>query len=371
MKQPTLLFVSSAHPGGSGFIGAGEGICESSLRRWLSAGYRVHVLCFASPRQQPNPELVALCESYQTAQQTTAQSILGVIWGWRNGSLLAPWFFTRSSPQHIQLLQRKVSDLAPDRIWVDFSSSLGFLPYLDGVPSDYFAHDVVSQNVGRRWLLSVLARHVQTVEARLTQWANRCFVLSEKDKRLLRTIGFAGDVLVWPPGATPIGRVRGCSVSAVVQGFGTNRNLVFFGNMARPENHWSMMHFVAFDFGKIRRAYPDAHLWVIGLEPHASLKWLAKVMTGVHITGAIDDPLPALRSATLCIAPLRLGAGVKIKVLQMLQAGATVVATPVAAEGIEAQGRLVVADVVRFADVVCQQLAARSTAVPAEREVQA
>ena len=77
--------------------------------------------------------------------------------------------------------------------------------------------------------------------------------------------------------------------------------------------------------------------------------------------GAVDDPVLVFQAATLCVAPLRFGAGVKIKVLQMLDAGATVVATTVGAEGIAAKDSLVVADDAEFVTAVCRLMASQGS----------
>ena len=358
MKKPRLLFITSAHPGGSGFIGAGEGVCETSLRRWVADGYEVHVLCFASHRQYANPGVVALCASYETFSQGPVQSLLGIARGWRWGSLLAPWFFTRSSARNIYFVKRTMATLGNCRVWLDFSSSLGFAPYLIDANIDYFVHDVVSQNIGRRPVLRVFSSQVAKTEQHLIARVARCHVLSEKDRLLLRGLGFAGEIVVCVPKDQRPGMVTsGRAVSTIVRDFEGGCNLVFFGNMQRPENHWSTVHFIVFQFYLIRRVFPQARLWILGLEPRRSLKLLARIVDGVVVTGAIDDPVPALRAATLCVAPLRLGAGVKIKVLQMLDAGATVVATPVAAEGIAMNERLIVAQESEFVDTVCLFLA--------------
>lgn len=358
MTQPQLLFITAAHPGGSGLIGAGEGVCASSLRRLVAEGYAVHVLCFASPRQFPNQDVVGLCASYQTFLHDAAQSVRGILGGWRWGSFVAPWFFTRASARNVRLVKQALVDHGNCRVWLDFAGCLGFVPHLIGAQVDYFAHDVVSQNVGRRPILSLLAGKVAAVEAHLIGCVRRCHVLSEKDKLLLVDLGLTGEVVV---GTLPVqrpGRVAsGEPVANVLKHLEEGCNLVFFGNMQRPENHWSMMHFIVFQFPLIRRAFPQARLWILGLEPRRSLRWLARMVVGVTVTGAVDDPMPALSAATLCIAPLRFGAGVKIKVLQMLDAGASVIATPIAGEGIVRNDRLMVVDGSGFVDAVCQFLA--------------
>jgi hypothetical protein len=348
-----VLFLTSAHSGGHGVIGAGEGISETSLKSLISSGYEVHVLCFAPRNQIGSPEIAALCASYTTWVHSSAQSVLAILNGLRWGSLFAPWLFTRVSPRNVRAVRLALLQHDIHKVWIDFPSSLGFAPYLPLCEIDYFVHDVVSQRVGREWLLAALKPMVESAERRLTSLVSRCFVLSEKDAGLLRNLGFIGTVVVSPPENTKVGSVANAvPISKVVAGFSGGVNLVFFGNMGRAANHWSMMHFLLFTYPAIRQAHPQARLWILGLGPRLLLKLAARWIGGTHIVGAVDDPTQAFSQATLCIAPLRYGAGVKIKVLQMLEAGALVVSTPIGAEGVVATEKLVVAEESDFGSAV-------------------
>ena len=122
-----------------------------------------------------------------------------------------------------------------------------------------------------------------------------------------------------------------------------------------------MMYFIAFRYRSIRRICPYVRLWILGIAPRRSLRLLSYWVGGVEVVGAVDDPVLVFQAATLCVVPLRFGAGVKIKVLQMLDAGATVVATTVGAEGIAAKDSLVVADDAEFVTAVCRLMASQVT----------
>ena len=80
----------------------------------------------------------------------------------------------------------------------------------------------------------------------------------------------------------------------------------------------------------------------------------------VVVTGGVPDIRPYIRHATLAVAPLRIARGVQNKVLEAMALGKLVVASPQAAEGIEAEpGRhlLVAADAAAFVDTILAALA--------------
>lgn len=352
-----VLFITAFHPSGGGVIGAGEAISGETVDSLLESGKTVHVLCLAPSSQSANPVVVERCGSYQVLEQTRWQSLNGVVTGLGRGSLFAPWLFTRVCRRNIEAVRTAAEQLAVVEVWLDFPSTLAFAPYLQDRTVNYFVHDVVSQKIARRGVLRVLLPAIRRVEHGLLAHVTRCAVLAEKDAGLLRSLGFAGEIEIRPPQRIKPGRVDGgVPVERVLEAFKMGRNLVFFGSMRRLENHASIMHFLLWGYPKIHRRHRDVQFWVLGLSPRWTLRLLGRLLPGVHIVGAVDDPGPAFRAATLCVAPLRLGAGVKIKVLQMLNAGATVVASPIGAEGIASTPKLTVVPYEDIPDVVCRLL---------------
>jgi glycosyltransferase involved in cell wall biosynthesis len=78
----------------------------------------------------------------------------------------------------------------------------------------------------------------------------------------------------------------------------------------------------------------------------------------IQAAGFVDDLLDEYRRASVVIAPLTMGGGIKIKVVEGLAAGRFLVATPKAMEGIDAAGleHLAVAPVEQFAERIADAL---------------
>jgi glycosyltransferase involved in cell wall biosynthesis len=77
------------------------------------------------------------------------------------------------------------------------------------------------------------------------------------------------------------------------------------------------------------------------------------------VTGPVSDVVPWLRAARVFVAPLRMGGGVKVKILEALTLGKAVVTTRIGAQGLHrlSPGSLVVADDPdEFADAVARLL---------------
>ena len=87
-------------------------------------------------------------------------------------------------------------------------------------------------------------------------------------------------------------------------------------------------------FPRIRRALPTARLILAGRSPEPSLLALAG-QDGVALIEDPDDVRPLLSTAHLTIIPLATGGGTRIKILEAMAWGVPVIATPLAAEGLD------------------------------------
>ena len=82
----------------------------------------------------------------------------------------------------------------------------------------------------------------------------------------------------------------------------------------------------------VRRAVPQARLRVVGgVADLADIAWAE----GIERVGFVPDLNVEYSSAAVCVAPLFIGSGMKVKVVEALGHGVPVVATPCAAEGLE------------------------------------
>jgi sugar transferase (PEP-CTERM/EpsH1 system associated) len=130
--------------------------------------------------------------------------------------------------------------------------------------------------------------------------------------------------------------------------------IAFLGRMDYFPNIDAVGYFVNEIFPIIRHKRPDARFRIIGSNPAAKIRALAKC-DGISVTGHVPDVRLHLVDAMMSVAPLRIARGTQNKVLESMAMGIPVVTTPQAAKGIEAiPGKhLLVADAPeRFADQV-------------------
>jgi glycosyltransferase involved in cell wall biosynthesis len=110
--------------------------------------------------------------------------------------------------------------------------------------------------------------------------------------------------------------------------------LLFVGGFGHLPNVDAAVRLATSIFPRIRPHCPEAILYLVGDKPPPRVMRLAG--DDVIVTGRVDDVTPYLDRAAVVVAPLRLGGGTRVKVLEALASGKAVVASPLAAEGIEA-----------------------------------
>lgn len=111
--------------------------------------------------------------------------------------------------------------------------------------------------------------------------------------------------------------------------------LVFTGAMDYWPNVDAVSWFAAEIFPAIHAALPQTRFFIVGSRPTPAVCELAR-LPGVTVTGTVADVRPYLAHARIAVAPLRIARGLQNKVLEAMAMAKTVVASPQAAEGIQA-----------------------------------
>jgi glycosyltransferase involved in cell wall biosynthesis len=116
------------------------------------------------------------------------------------------------------------------------------------------------------------------------------------------------------------------------------RCLVFPANFEYHPNIDAVHFFISEIWPLVRRAHPDLRLRLVG-RGDGSIRHLlprgSADETGIEVTGPVDDARTEIARATVVVAPLRAGSGTRIKILEAWAAQRAIVATPLAAEGLE------------------------------------
>ena len=136
--------------------------------------------------------------------------------------------------------------------------------------------------------------------------------------------------------------------------------VVFIGGYAHDPNLDAAFRLIRSIMPRIRDREPGVRLVLVGDDPSPAMRDAAGA--GDEITGGVPSVAPYLDRAAVIALPIRLGGGMRVKLLEALAAGKAVVASPVAVAGLEAVDH----DVLRiaktdteFSDAILELLADR------------
>jgi len=108
--------------------------------------------------------------------------------------------------------------------------------------------------------------------------------------------------------------------------------LIFSGPFKYRANYDAMLWFIGEVFPLVLEKIPDAQLIITG--DHANLPLPS--LKNVTLAGYVDDIKSLIASCSISIAPLLIGGGTRLKILEAMALGTPVVATSKGAEGLDA-----------------------------------
>jgi glycosyltransferase involved in cell wall biosynthesis len=108
--------------------------------------------------------------------------------------------------------------------------------------------------------------------------------------------------------------------------------ILFLGTLSYYPNHDGLLSFLREVMPAVRRLHPSARLQIVGASPPAELRRFEG--PDVTFTGFVEDVRPYLERAAVVVAPLRIGGGTRLKILEAMAMAAPVVSTSLGAEGL-------------------------------------
>jgi glycosyltransferase involved in cell wall biosynthesis len=176
-----------------------------------------------------------------------------------------------------------------------------------------------------QWLK--LARY----EQRAMQACDGVVAVSEDDRRTLQALAPAARIGVVPNGVDTAEFSR-AALSGGPLSF-RSPALVFTGTLDFRPNIDAALYFAHEVLPRIRAHRPDARFIIVGKRPAPAIQVLSSDGATVVI-GEVPDARPYIAGATVYVVPMRIGGGVRLKLLEALALEAPVVSTSMGAEGV-------------------------------------
>jgi sugar transferase (PEP-CTERM/EpsH1 system associated) len=320
----------------------------TALRNWglisgLSSRHQLGLLSFLSPGQEGQlaPPLTSACERVETVSQPART----------RRERLRDMLTTRQPDMALRLASevyaRRLADwLARETFDVVQVEGIEMAPYLDVIevarPRPFVVFDdhnceyllqqrtfLTDLRTPVRWPGAAYSfvqwRRLRRYEAQICRRADCVLAVSDADAAALRKLVPDLDVTIIPNGIDTQTYTPSLTPAHA-------STLVFTGTMDFRPNVDAVLWFTRQVLPLIREEVPEVRFVVVGQRPHQRLDCL-RDDPAVTLTGWVEDTRPYIAEAAVYVAPLRMGGGTRLKLLEAMSMGKPVVATRLGAEG--------------------------------------
>jgi GT2 family glycosyltransferase len=347
-RRPRLLWLTAYLPHTGRHAGAGR---MFQLLKRISTGYRITLLTFMETEEERIflPEVEPLCEKVVAMTRS------------RNRRLqLFPYepFDEFLTPEMEQEVDCCLEDQDFDLIQLEYTQMACYAGRSAGIPTLLTKHEVdfaacarrarleTNPAVKLRWFYNYL--QVLDREIKLSQNVDAVICMTECDARKFTRFGPPVPVYVINTGVD-------LNYFKLPEQPAAGARMIFVGAFQHLPNVEAMQYFCRDILPLIRKEVPDIELLIVGSNPSSSIWSLGKIK-GVHVTGFVPDIRPLMAQSSVYIVPLRLGVGIRGKILEAWSMGMAVVSTSIGCAGLlgEDNRNILIADTPeQFAGQVC------------------
>jgi polysaccharide biosynthesis protein PslH len=329
----------------------------------MAARHEVAVLCLRRGHDGASDEVLRkVCWSYQEVCQPSARINRRISLSCLSRALMRTptWVAAANVPQLSGRLNLLIAKWRPDIVHIAYHVMGQYVSELRACgarivltqhePGVKSAADAITRTRGlrrlwARWERAAWANYERRVMAQM----DAVVAFTEVDRRTLEALGQRVPIRVIPLGiavpprpANPEGRAS---------------SVLFVGNFLHQPNVEAATRLTRSIFPEVLRHCPEARLTIVGPQPPAEI--MSAAGSSVTVTGAVDSVVPFLDDASVVVAPILEGGGMRVKVLEALAAGKAVVASPVATSGVDVvagQHLIVARDDLEFAVSIARLL---------------
>ena len=239
-----------------------------------------------------------------------------------------PFFFAKYKRKNMEnLISTLVNENRFDLVQVEYNVMHHYKKQIKNIPSVIVFHDI-STKVHERGIINGDSTHKKSfeiakrLEPEIGDKFDTVITLTEEDKLYLANLGCETKIHVIPP------QINVPNIDKIAK---TPNSICFVGSYNREPNIQAVEILINEVFPKISCS---VSLNIVGKGLGRKIIQTIHNLEGVNYLGFVDDIDSFIASQMLMVAPIHMGAGLKMKITHSLACGTPVLTTPIGAEGI-------------------------------------
>lgn len=182
-----------------------------------------------------------------------------------------------------------------------------------------------NKNQLKKIYLKILARRLKKYEIKHLNEVDGIAVISPEDAVLFKQMGCKSPTILIPFSID-------CATYPVQSEKATTTSLFHLGSMDWQPNQEGILWFLNNVWNKLSKQHPSLKLYLAGRNMPDQIK--RTTQKNVIVDGVINNPTEYMQSRSIMIVPLFSGSGMRVKIIEGMALGKTIISTSIGAEGI-------------------------------------
>jgi len=330
-----ILFIAHSFP-----YPPDEGIklMSYNLIKQFSKNHTVTLLSLIEDETEINyiPKISNYCKRIEVVVNKIPQSQFLRLWNifFQSYPFCIYQFYSKEFINKLRLL---IENEPFDILHFDFVNTSIYRDFINiKLPSIYFPHDAMSmlfkrnitkeKNIFRKIYTYAQYKKMLSYESKIIPKFTKTVVVSPVDRNWLLKINSSFDISVIPNGVD----AEYFKPTEIEQDY---PSVIFRGIMSFLPNIDAAIYFYRSILPLIRKEIPNIKFYIVGKNPTQEIKNLNDNKS-VIVTGYVKDIRVYILKSTVNVCPMRIGSGIKNKILESMALAKPTVATKIACDGI-------------------------------------
>ncbi|MBV4432327.1 glycosyltransferase family 4 protein [Clostridium tyrobutyricum] len=312
-----------------------------NMIKGISEKYNIDLICFSESDRLNIGDLKNLCSNIKIVHKifTNSKSKINVLIKLLKCVLSNNPFIVQKfvDKQYLKLIKKFINNNNYNTILFDHLNITIYAKYID----DLKINKILSQhnceylilkrryenekNIFKKIYLKYEYKKTKQYEESMCKKFDNVIVLTEEDKNCICNNNYKGSNISIIPISVDTNYTKKNYNNCV-------KKLLFLGTMSWYPNEHGILWFLENVWPAILNKCSDMQLYIVGKNPSNEIKKYDG--NNVIVTGYVDDVNEYIELCDICVVPLFIGGGMRVKILECMSKGIPIISTSIGAEGI-------------------------------------